>query len=248
MTDRYRDSLDLRDEDRLPWLEAVEDEDDRDSISPFKVAIALLLFLALLALIVGGIYWVRSGGEAATGDGDLIAAPPGDYKVRPQEPGGMDVQGKGDAAFATSAGAAPEGAIDLNAVPEVPVTAAAAPVKKAAPEPAAGRSATAEIPESGGMLTAPPPAARAASTAAAAGGGSVIQLGAFDSEGVANAAWKKMSSRFAFLAEMQSQVMSATVGGRTYYRLRTDAGSSDHARDICGRLKVAGENCMVIAQ
>jgi hypothetical protein len=247
MTDRYRDSLDLRDEDRLPWLEAVEDDDDRQGVSPFKVAIAVIAGLALLALVVGGIYWAQRDETPAVGEGALIAAPEGDYKVKPDDPGGMDVQGKGDAAFAASAGAAPSGSIDLNAVPEAPVTAIA---PKAPPPPVvrAGRSATAEVADSGGMLTRAPTNAAPRRSWNAGASGSVIQLGAFDSESVANEAWKKLSSRFGFLGNLDKQIMAATVGGRTYYRLRVDSGSPEAAADFCGRMKVGGENCLVVAQ
>ncbi len=71
----------------------------------------------------------RSGGEP-----EMIAAPEGDYKVKPDEPGGMKVEGKGDTAYAASEGADPKGVINVDAAPEAPVTAA--PKQQPAPTPA----------------------------------------------------------------------------------------------------------------
>ena len=246
MTDVERDSLDLRDEDRLPWLEAVDEDDDGGAISPLRLVAYVLAGLAALALVIGGIYWFQNREVVAEGDGELIAAPEGDYKVRPDEPGGMEVEGKGDAAFAASDGASPSGTIDLAAVPETPVTRQA-PVPSA-PEPAAkaAASASAAIPESGGQLSAEAPTG-SSDRFSLAGGGTVIQLGAYDSEAIAREAWKRTASRFGFLSELDETIASATVGGRTYYRLRVDTGSNAQAKNFCGRLRVAGEECLIVA-
>jgi hypothetical protein len=37
------------------------------------------------------------------------------------------------------------------------------------------------------------------------------------------------------------------VGGRTVQRLRVNTGSNAQAREVCGKLKVAGEACFVVA-
>lgn len=247
MTDQDRDSLDLRDDDRLPWLEAVDDEDDEGGVSAFKVAAVVLAGLIVLGLVIGGIYWMQNRAVPADGEGELIAAPAGDYKVKPEEPGGMRVEGKGDAAFAASNGAAPSGAIDLNAVPETPVTGKAAPV--AADTAKAAKVATAAVPETARQLAvkAPIAAAPAARETPLIGSGSVIQLGSFGSEATANKAWTAMSARFAFLAPLNKVIVPATVGGKSYYRLRAATESNAQANDYCGRLKVGGENCLVVA-
>jgi hypothetical protein len=55
-----------------------------------------------------------------------------------------------------------------------------------------------------------------------------------------------MSKRFAYLAPLGKLVVPfATEDGKTVYRLRVNAGSNGQAREICGKLKVAGENCFV---
>ena len=61
-----------------------------------------------------------------------------------------------------------------------------------------------------------------------------------------NLAWTRMSKRFAYLAPLGKLVVPfATPEGKTVYRLRVNAGSNGQAREICGKLKVAGENCFV---
>lgn len=234
-----------RDEDRLPWLETVEPDEPSKGNTGRTIALALLGAGLLVAIVIGLAQWQRSRGGA--GDGTLIAAPQGDYKVRPDDPGGLKVEGEGDAAIATSAGAnAGNGAVDLKAVPEAPVVAARGPRLKPSPSPAAGKSAVARVPASGGKLVAAAPmGASRGNIPGAVGGGSLVQLGAFPSEGAANGAWGNFAKRFGYLAALGKSVEPAEVNGRTVYRLRVNAGSAGQAVDICGRLRVAGEGCFV---
>lgn len=105
MSDVTRESLDLDDEDRLPWLESAEDYDDEGEYSPARVILFVIFGLALLAAIVGGIYWLQNrDGGAIDGDGTLIAAQEGDYKVRPADTQARIFEGDGDASFAASEG------------------------------------------------------------------------------------------------------------------------------------------------
>lgn len=237
------DRMDLRDEDRLPWLETVEpDEDDRRHTGR-NLALGVLALAVVAALVVGIVLWRQSvGGE---GDGTLIAAQEGDYKVRPDDPGGLRVEGEGDAAIATSAGAkAGEGSVDLKAVPEAPVAGVRA--RPPEPSPAADRDAVAQVPASGGRLIAKPPmGASRANIPGAVGGGSLVQLGAFPTEAAANTAWGTFAKRFGYLAALGKSVEQAEVNGRKVFRLRVNAGSANQAADICGRLRVAGEACFV---
>lgn len=241
MTDIGRDGFTLRDEDRLPWLEPVEDEEIAARPSAGRLLLLLLVGLAVLGAVIGAIWLWQNREIAPSGNGALIAAPPGPYKVKADEVGGLEVEGKGEAAFATSEGAPPAGALDLSALPEEPVQRAApAP---AAPAAAPATGASAQVAE-GGKLSAKAPPAQPAAPAAPAG--SVVQLGAFDSQSIANEAWSALAKRFAWVSELNKIVVPAKVGGRTFYRLRAGTGSSDQARDVCARLKVAGENCLIV--
>ena len=210
------------DDDRLPWLEAVDEDDDGDGPSAAKLVAFVVIGLVAIGLIVGGLFWMGNRTGGADGEPELIAAAPGDYKVKPAEPGGMEVEGEGDTAFAASAGETPKGAIDVTKTPEAPVTKAPTQTAQAQPKAA--------------PTPAPTPAAPAA-------GGATIQLGAFDSAAQANAAWKAMSGRFSYLAPLSQSVQTAEVNGRTFHRLRA---SGPDARDVCRRLEVAGESCIVV--
>ena len=237
------DHLSLRDEDRLPWLETVDpDEEEGSSVLRFVAYVVLVLVVvAGIAFAVVNI-WHRTAG----GNGELIAAEPNPYKVKPVEPGGLKVEGEGDAAVATSDGkAAGTGAIDLSAIPEAPVTATPAASASPTPGVAAGRSASAAIPAPAGKLVAATPMTERPAPAGPAPGGSLVRLGAYPSESLTNAAWDRFTKRFSYLAPLGKVVQPVAKDGKTLYRLRVNAGSANQAAQLCGRLKVAGESCFV---
>ncbi len=240
--DAPADTLALEEEDRLPWLEAVDNTEDENAVSPGRLIGLVLGGLGALALLVGAIWWMQSRGGASNGEGELIAAAEGDYKVAPADPGARTFQGEGDASFKTSQGGEVNGKIDPTKAPEAPATAGAAPATASAP---AAKSASATPADPKAVVPGKgPPAAPAAPAVPA--GTAMVQLGAFDSEAVANSAWANMSRRFAFLKGASHTVTAATVGGGTVYRLRASAGSAAQAADICARMSAAGENCMVV--
>ena len=54
------DVMDARDEDRLPWLEAVE-EDDEEGVGLFKLIGGVLVVLVAIALVIGLPYCIAQG-------------------------------------------------------------------------------------------------------------------------------------------------------------------------------------------
>ena len=242
------DEFDLRPfandgEDRLPWLETVRPDDERPARPWGRIVIGLVVAVVAVAALLLGIRSYRQ--HRMSGNGELIAAQEGDYKVKPDDPGGLRIPGEGTTAISTSAGrAGGAGAIDLKALPEAPVTATR-PAATPSPAAAAGHNAVAQVPPRGGKLIAAPPVTAPRAAAAGGGGGSLVQLGAFPSEGAANAAWASYSKRFSYVAALGKSVQTVSIGGKTLYRLRVNAGSANAAADICGRLKVAGEPCFV---
>lgn len=247
MTDTDREGLELSEEDRLPWLEAVEDADEDEGISPAKLAGGVIGALVALGVVIAGVWWIKDRNAQSDGDGTLIAAAEGDYKVKPDQPGGMKVEGQGDASFATSEGAEATGKIDTNAVPEAPVAPVRtpAPAKPAVERPVAGGPAATVKVANGGKMPAPVAKPAPAPKPAAGPAGSVIQLGAYGSEAIANQSWTTMSKRFSFLAPLAKTITPVKVGSNTFYRLRVDAGSPGQASSLCGKLKVAGETCLI---
>ncbi|WP_066796475.1 SPOR domain-containing protein [Sphingomonas soli] len=221
------------DDDRLPWLETVE-EDYREGPSFGRILLLIFLLLLVIGAAAGGYYWYKQH-QGLTGNGQLINAQEGDYKVKPDEPGGQVVEGEGDTVFSTSQGNISNAAINASAGPEAPVDGAKAPV----PTNTDPGSKTAKIvvPAPGAKPTAPAPVN--------SGSGALIQLGAFPDEAGANTAWSRMSKRFPYLAPLGKSVERGEKDGKTVFRLRVNAGSNGQAKDICGKLKDAGENCYV---
>lgn len=122
MGDVERGRITLSDEDRLPWLEAVEDEDDEDGVSLAKLIALVIVALVAIGLVVGGIFWMRRGLQSSSAGGGVIAAPAGDYKVPATDAKGMEVDGLGDASYAASQGENVSSTIDTTRVPERPLT------------------------------------------------------------------------------------------------------------------------------
>ena len=218
--------LEVGDEDRLPWLEAVEEDDESDGPSVAKLVAAIVIGLVAIGVIVGGLFWLGNRGEPG-GGGEVIAAPEGEYKVRPDNPGGMNVSSASSVSTAASNGQQPQGSLNVNGVNEAPV---------AAPVPVAPAPAPALTP----ARPAPAPARPAPAPVAS---GPAIQLGAFSSQASANQAWGVMSRRYRYLAPLGHSVVAAQVGGRTFYRLRASGAA---AADVCRRLRVAGEACTIV--
>lgn len=239
MGDYTRDRLDFDDEDRLPWLEPAVDEEDEDSISPLRLLGLILLGLVLIGAVVAGIWWAQNRNNAGlAGEGQLIAAPTDDYKIAANEADAKKFDGEGDASFAASEGVLRDGRIDASRVPEAPIT-------KSAPAPTGARPVVPAKPaQSVSARVADETSDRATVAPKAASGGALIQLGAYASAAGAKDAWTKLSKRFAYLAPLAMIVEPAEVGGGTVYRLRASAGGQ--ASLICGKLKVAGESCMVV--
>ncbi|WP_137871143.1 SPOR domain-containing protein [Sphingopyxis sp. 2PD] len=248
--------LGLESEDRLPWLEAADGVEEDGEVSPARLLVMVLGGLLLIGAVLGGLWWVQNGG--ARGKGELIAAQDGNYKVAPKNDGAKTFEGEGDASFSASEGAEPAGKVDPTRMPEEPAVtpqereAAKAAAAKAAADKAAMAKAKpapttvkSEPKVAAASAKAPAATAKAAPPTAAAGS-AMIQLGAFSSDAAAAKAWTNLSKRFAYLADLNKSVSPAKVGDGTVYRLRVAAGTAANAANLCGKLRVAGENCVVV--
>lgn len=255
--DKYADQgdagLGLESEDRLPWLEAADGVEEDGDVSPARLLVMVLGGLLLIGAVLGGLWWVQNGG--ARGKGELIAAQDGSYKIAPKNDGAKTFEGEGDASFSASEGAEPAGKVDPTRMPEEPAVTPqereAASAKAAADKAAAAKAkarpaivATKEQPQPAATSVKTPDAAVKAAPAAA--GSAMIQLGAFSSDAAAAKAWTNLSKRFAYLADLNKSVAPAKVGDGTVYRLRVSAGTAANAANLCGKLRVAGENCVVV--
>jgi len=241
--------LGLEDEDRLPWLEAADGFEEDGEVSPARLLVMVLGGLLLIGVVLGGLWWVQNGG--ARGKGELIAAQQGDYKVAPKTDGAKTFEGEGDASFSASEGAEPAGKVDPTRMPEEPAVTPeereAAAKKVAADKAAAAKASAAKAgPADKAKVAAAAPKTPDGEAKPVATGGAMIQLGAFSSDAAAAKAWTNLSKRFAYLAELNKSVSPAKIGDGTVYRLRVSAGTAANASNLCGKLRVAGENCVVV--
>jgi hypothetical protein len=210
----------------LPWLAAVEDEEEPRGISARRMLTALLVVLIAALIVVGTFFWIGRRNTAMNGPPELIRAPAQPYKVKPPSTGGLDIAGESETAFETSAGEDKDAQLDLNKLPEKPVAKPA----PAPPEPAAKTVPAKETK----VPTAP-------ETTPSGGSGSVVQLGAFANQAQAERAWTALSARFPTVAALNKMIVPFSGG----IRLRAGAASSADAKQVCQTLRAAGENCFV---
>ena len=214
-------------DEQLPWLQPVEDEDEPRGLSARKMLAALVVVLLAALLVAATFFWLGRRDAAVGGPPELIHAPPGPYKVKPPNPGGLDISSESESAFETSAGQDPDAKLDTSKLPQ-------GDVPKPAPAPAKATPAEAAKPAAPAVQPAPPPKATG-------GTGSVIQLGAFANQAQAERAWTALSARFPSVASMNKMIVPFPGG----IRLRAGASSPADAKQACDSLKAAGENCFV---
>ncbi|HEY8591710.1 MAG TPA: SPOR domain-containing protein [Sphingomicrobium sp.] len=211
-------------DEQLPWLQPVDDEDEQRGLSARKMLAALAVVLLAVAIIAAAFFWIGRRDAPVSGAPELIRAPATPYKVKPPNPGGLDISGDSQTAFETSAGHDPDAQLDTSKLPagtqvqpkEEPKTLPANETKKPGVEEKPALTAT-------------------------GGTGSVVQLGAFANRAQAERAWTALSSRFPTVAALNKMIVPFPGG----IRLRAGAGSPGDARQVCATLKAAGENCFV---
>ena len=218
------------DDQALPWLEAVDDEDGPRGVSARKMLVALVLVLAAAAIVAGTMFWLGRRDPVVTGAPELIRAEPGPYKVKPQDPGGLDVAGDSETAYSTSAGEDPDSSLDVRKLPQE---------MEPLPVPAEGAAPPKKIPPNETKVPANDEPAPAGPS------GPTIQLGAYASTIKADTAWNLLSGRFPEVAALKKSVVTATVKGKPFYRLRA-VGSSEQTKAACAALRTAGESCLVV--
>ncbi|HZV11059.1 MAG TPA: SPOR domain-containing protein, partial [Novosphingobium sp.] len=231
-----QEELDLAGSARLPWLENGEDyEDDEPALDTRRVIGAAVAGVALLAAVVGGVWWIshRHDAEAAQGDGSLIAAPTAPYKVAPANPGGKTYDGTGDTSFAVSQGQVRQGQLADGGPAGVPQGAASPQLQpQPSPSAAAGHAAEGHV------------AAQGADNAQAAWAGAVVQVGAYSQRAQAEAAWGRLSTLNPPLKGLHHRVVEGQADIGTVYRLQALTGAGGGGA-LCEQLRGAGVACQV---
>ncbi len=212
--------LDLADDESLPWLEAGEDEDEAAGFDTSRLWLMGVLALALLAVVIGGIWFFSNqASDEPPADGSVIAAPDAPYKTKPENPGGKTFAGTGDTSFAVGEGQTREGKLAEPA---------------GAPAAGSGESASPTIASTvnTGSRRAPLP-------------GTAVQVGAYPRRADAQAAWSNLIRQTEALNGVEHRVVEAQVDIGRVYRLQALAGDRASANRLCAALKADGLACFV---
>ncbi len=200
---------------------------------------------AVLVALVGG--WSLTGHRA--GGIPVIEAPTGPMRVKPADPGGMQLMGA-EPPPSTADG----GTTSLAPGPEKPdPQALAAELDRARKDDAASEPATKSpvatkpAPPPAPAPVAPPP--KAAEAAPPATGRVEVQLAAMDTQAQAEAEWARLSRKDPSLfADRAPVIVPASRDGRTFYRLRTGGFETvAAATGFCARSRAAGAACTIAA-
>lgn len=216
-----------------------------------------------LGLIAGGVAAVMGLGVAGytlLGSGPrsipVIEADSRPIRVKPDNPGGMQVAGADEQIMGGSSGDATVMAPPAEAPAPQALQAqiqaakqAAAPAPVVAPAPAAAPAPVAAAPVAS-PIPDPHPAKLAPAKAAVAQApatGMQVQLAAMTSEQGATAEWQRLSHLLpAVFGSHKPDVQKADVNGKTFYRLRTGGFTSTaQATAFCTEVKAKGANCSI---
>jgi len=230
--------------------------------------------VAALVVAVGAIWYAfdQTNKVGEEGVAPLIKADEAPTRVKPDEPGGMEVPHQDKAVYEKLGSDAPQAAPKAESLLPPPEQ----PLPRPAPAANAGEPSKA-INVINAVKASPPPsppetmaAAKDKATPAemksaavnpaagtektemaampAASGTYRVQLSSLRSEADADAAWKKLQKNFPdLLGDLPVTVVKADVADKgTFYRLQAGALSEQAAKDLCAELKRRNTDCFVV--
>ena len=200
---------------------------------------------ATLLVVVGG--WSMLGHRSGTVP--VVQAESGPIKVKPANPGGLQISGANDDSFSGNGTPADD---KLAPPPEAPAPQAlrAPPPPPVAATPAAAPAAPPAVAAAPlkPVDTKPVPAPDKHGTVAApTGKDMLVQLAAVRTEADAKSEWDRLTKRMPDLFAQRHPAFSKTDhDGRTLWRVRT-GGFADlsKAKDFCERVRAKGTGCTV---
>jgi len=205
------------------------------------------LLAVLLVVMVGwwGVSRVSGGGVP------VIEADPRPYRVRPDNPGGMQVQNQNELIFDRNPRAAQQAQSNARLAPEAEAPRLEALRQQVHPPPAAPRPQQAAAPAQQAAPAAQAPAAQQQQqqqAAPAANGRAMVQLGALSSEQAARGEYDRLARRMPDAFQGRRPTIAPTErDGQTLYRLRT-GGFADRAAaaTFCEQVRTQGGACTVV--
>lgn len=225
----------------------------------------------LVVLVVAGLgvawwAWQAADTTAAGGQVPLIQAPTEPVRVRPDDPGGLDIADRDKLVYRRLSEGEPPPAVErLLPPPEEPqppprpkpaTPAAVAPEPPAEPgeAPAAAAPGVSEpgLEQPPEVAAEPQPVAAASKAAEApppVTGGYQIQLASVHTEPQAMSEWKRIRARNKdLLGTLEAHVSRVDLAARgVWYRLRAGpVGGAEDARALCATLKQRKVGCLVV--
>jgi SPOR domain len=229
--------------------------------------LATMLALLIMGLFSGGLWFAyvqgthHAGNDAASGDVPLIRADERPTKVKPEQPGGMEIPDRDKLIYNPTRSVVEH----LLPPPEKPITR-----PTPLPQVEAGRSATGATPPVSGTPETPPaapPMAQPQQQAAAPSGGKIVptppgpskpaaakavgtrlQLGSLRSEDAARQEWERIKRKNAdLLGNLSATPTRADLGDKgIYYRIQTGPVADPAvAERICSELKQRSIGCII---
>ena len=248
-----------------PRAELIGDaRDDEPPRGPRRV-LATVLALLIMALFTGGLWFAyvqekrHTGSDAASGDVPLIRADERPTKVKPEQPGGMEIPDRDKLIYNP---------------PRKVVEHLLAPAEKPMPRPApsptpsqteAARSSMGAVPPASGLPENPPAgtqmprpqqqpaaspskAAQAPSSLSKPAAGTRLQLGSLRSEDAARQEWERIKRKNSdLLGSLSATPVRADLGDKgIYYRIQAGPIADPAAAErICGELKQRSIGCIL---
>lgn len=179
-------ALALDEDERLPWLESADDDDEEGAIDTARLVRLALIGLGVLAFAAGGLWFASHRGPSTemVADGGVIKAPAEPYKTVPKDQGGKTYAGTGDTAPIVSQGRNVSARLGDGDEAPVPIPG---------PSLAVGANAPADT-----------------------AGGVGVQIGAYSSLATAEAGWTRLSANEALKGVKHRVVEGSADIGTVY--------------------------------
>lgn len=221
----------------------------------FPLRTALIGGAAACALLLAGIgTWSLL--HRAPAQVPVIEADARPIRVKPENPGGMQVAdaedaitGPGDQRMAPAAETPAPQALRAQMQPAAPAALPAVQAAPPTPPPTQATPATSPLPDTRTTARAPRPTVTPAQPAAQTPPtpGTSVQIAAVDSEPAAQTEWQRLQKRLPdLLADRRPLLQKAERDGRTIWRVRVP-GFADvaDATAFCTKVRARGANCAI---
>ena len=211
--------------------------------------LGVVLALGVMAMSAGGL-WVGyrlSAGHTSSGEIPLIHADTDPVKVKPDDPGGMEIPNRDRFVFN------PTGNMPVERLLPPPENPLPRPATTGNPPPTTAPPATAQAPQApaappSAVVAPAPPQVATLPAPAATGTGYRLQLGAVKTPEIAKTEWDRIKRQNGdLLGSLGVSVDRADLGDRgVFYRIHVGPiADAAQAERVCGQLRQRGVGCIL---